>query len=366
MDAQRSQFDTSGGLERALRLLQGFVDRGETLGVALAIGVDGQLAGEAHVGHARPGVPAGQQTLWPLASISKLYTAAAVMSLVERGEVTLATPICSVLPRFSGGEKERVCLWHLLTHTSGLIYEAPEMAELLERQTALDAIVDEVYERPLLFTPGARHSYSDLGYALAGRVAAAIADMPFPDLVRGRVLEPAGLTQTGMPPRVDDLPRVAHVAGSMAYGTPGAMYNTPYALGLAHPAFGTVASVGDLLRFGLSFANGGPRFLSAATIRAMTTNQLGPWVTTWDAGVVGAPSWGLGFMLRGQFGPAPHAGDLLPAGAFGHGGASGCALYCSPLDGITIAFVSNQHASTDFNGFARRISSVLNVVMASM
>jgi CubicO group peptidase (beta-lactamase class C family) len=77
------------------------------------------------------------------------------------------------------------------------------------------------------------------------------------------------------------------------------------------------------------------------------------------------PSWGLGFKLRGQYGQARFSGDLLPASTFGHAGASGCALFINPVDEVTVAFVSNQHASTGFDGFARRIASVLNVVTAS-
>ena len=137
-------------VEQLRQLLNGFVERGETPAAAAAIAVDARQIAEVHVGMARSDLPAGPDTLWPLASISKLYTATAVMSLVERGEVTLSAPISTWLPRFTGGGKERVCLWHLLTHTSGILYEAPEMAELLARETPLDTIVDEVYERPLL------------------------------------------------------------------------------------------------------------------------------------------------------------------------------------------------------------------------
>ena len=366
MDGVDARMGQSAGLDEARALLQRFVADGEVQGVALAVGSAGRHIAEAFAGCGRPGSPAGPQTLWPLASISKLYTAAAIMALVEHGALTLTTPVSSVLPRFTGGGKERVCLWHLLTHTAGIIYEAPEMTDLLARQTPLDRIVDEVYERPLLFTPGTRHSYSDLGIALAGRAAASVAGVSFPELVHERVLRPAGLTQTGMPPDVDDVRRVAHVVGSLAYDTPGAMYNSPYALALAHPAFGTVASVGDLLRFGLHFAPGGPRFLSEATVRAMTTNQLGPWVTAWNPDEIESPQWGLGFMLRSPHGSAPYMADLLPAGSFGHAGASGCALYIDAVDDITIALVANQHASTGFERFAHRLGSILNVVLAEL
>jgi CubicO group peptidase (beta-lactamase class C family) len=363
---QPDTWDDTGQLGDAFALLERQVAAGDTAGAALAVARDGALLAVACAGAARPGQPATAATLWPLASISKLYTAAAAMSLVERGELTLSTPVAMVLPDFTGGDKERVTVWHLLTHTSGLIYEAPEMAQLLERQTPLDAIVDEVYERPLLFAPGTRHSYTDLGFALLGRVAATVAGQPFPELVRKRVLEPAGLQATGCPPRLDESERIAHVAGSLAYGTDGAMYNSPYALQLAHPAFGVVASVADLARFGLCFAPGGPRFLAEATVRAMTHNQLGPWVTAWDPQTVEQPCWGLGFSVRGPHGPSAGYGDLLPESSFGHGGASGCALLIDPRDGLVIAIVGNRHASFGRARFTRRLNSLANVVLACL
>ena len=85
-------------------------------------------------GNAAPGLPAGPDVLWPLASITKLYTAAAVMRLVELGELTVNTPIWSILPEFTGGGREDVRVRHLITHTSGLPYESPEeVAKLANR-----------------------------------------------------------------------------------------------------------------------------------------------------------------------------------------------------------------------------------------
>src|SRR5690242_4322191 len=107
-------------------------------------------------------------------------------------------------------------------------------------------------------------------------MAATAAGMTFPEMVRTLVLEPGGLTETFMPPPQSAYGRLAHIVNSLAYGTDGAMNNSPYALDLAHPAFGTVASVSDLLRFGLLFAPGGTRrILSGATIRAMTRDHTG-------------------------------------------------------------------------------------------
>lgn len=220
----------------AFRRIERFLSDGACDGAALAVAISGELVAERHWGQAAPGRPAGPNTLWPLASISKLYAAAAVMALVERGELTLGTPVRTLLPEFDGGGREQVTLRHLLTHTSGLIYESPEMEAVLRRQTPVEAIIDEAYAHPLQFSPGTKFSYSDFGIALAGRMAAVAAGLPFPEVVRRFVLEPGHLHQTFMPPDPADYGRVAHVLGTLAYGTDSAMYNSPYALSLAHPS----------------------------------------------------------------------------------------------------------------------------------
>src|SRR4051794_7279342 len=168
-------------------------------GAGIAVLFRGQLVVEHYEGFAGPGRDAGPKTLWPLASISKLYTAAMLVRMVELGELTLSTRIQSVLPRMKGEGRERISLRQLLTHTAGLIYESPDMPKLMERQTPLATIVDEVYERPLAYAPGSDQLYSDLGYALAGRVGCVVAQDEFDHLVRELVLEPAGLADTYFP-----------------------------------------------------------------------------------------------------------------------------------------------------------------------
>jgi CubicO group peptidase (beta-lactamase class C family) len=195
--------------------------------------------------------------------------------------------------------------------------------------------------------------------AIAGRMASVTAGMSFPDLVRTYVLEPGELRDTFMPPPRREDARLAHIVNSLAYGTAGAMYHAPYALDLAHPAFGTVASARDLLRFGLLFAPGGPtRILSGATIRLMTTDQTGGHAL--GSLVEGAPetprTWGLGFMIRGPHDAGGYLPDLLAPGSYGHGGASGCMLAIDPLHGITIAFVSTHHARTGRARWSYRIN----------
>ena len=334
-------------------------------GVALAVAVGGEVVAERYAGDAAPGIPAGPSTLWPLASISKLYTAAAAMALIERGEITLSTRVETVLPGFTGGGREKVTVRHLMTHTSGLFYESPRMAELMAARTPLDAIVAEAFTGDLLFAPGASQLYSDLGFALAGRMLAAVAESLLPELVASFVLRPAGLENTYMPPprEVDD--RIAHVTGAFAEGTEGAMYNSTYARDLAHPAFGTIATLRDLLGFGLLFApSGSRRLFSRAGTTTMVTDQTG---SDLPGEAVQPPTgvihpWGIGFMIKGR----SVYPELASPASVGHAGATGCSLWIDPADDVVIAFVSNRHLNADPDEFFGRLDRVHNTVMAGL
>ncbi len=364
MSRSVNEIDLSGVKERIER----FIDDREITGAGLAVSHHGKLVAEWYSGQAAADLPAGPDVLWPLASISKLYTAVAVMALVERGDLTLSMPVHTLLPEFTGDGREQVRLRHLLTHTSGLIYESPQMEERLLAQTPIDEIVDEAYSHPLLFKPGTGFEYSDFGVALAGRMASVVTGLSFPELIRTLVLEPGKLEKTFMPPPASEYGRVAHVTGSLGYGTDGAMYNSSYGLQLAHPAFGTVSSVTDLLRLGLLFAPGADNpLVSEATATAMVVDQTGGMARGSIAGIeLPLPQpWGLGFELNftaGGFGLA----EIGSPATFGHAGASGCVLAVDPVNEIALAFVSNGHANIDMNRWFFRLSSVTNGVFAAL
>lgn len=361
-----SGVDKARRLEPLAALIQRWVEHGEVDGIAVAVAQRGEKLVEFYAGQAAEGRPAGPDTLWPLASITKLCTAAAIMMLVDRGELTLSLPVHSVLPRFTGGGRELVTLRHLLTHTAGMIYESPVMEQRLIAQTPLEELAEEAYLYPLMFQPGTRHSYSDYGYLLAGLLAAKVAGRSFVELVDELVLAPAGLRDTYMAPPSAEYARLAHVVGSLGYGTPGAMYNAPYALDLAHPAFGTVTTVVDLLRFGELFNIGGESHIhSYAALRTMTSDQTGGGVLGGFPGQPGSERpipWGIGFMLlRPGFGP-----DLMSPRSYGHGGASGCYLWIDPKSDVTFAYVSNKHGNTGRIPFTRRMVAAANVTMAAL
>jgi CubicO group peptidase (beta-lactamase class C family) len=345
--------------------IDGFVRDGRTNGAGLAASVAGKPVFEHYAGQARSDLDAGPEVLWPVASISKLYTAAAIMRMIEQGRLSLGMRVSTVLPAFSGDEREDITLRQLLTHTSGLPYESPQMADRLAARASLEEITDEANTLDLRFPPGTGQWYSDLGYAVAGRLAATVAGSPFDELVQAEVLEPAGLTGTCFPGRRADHGRIATVEGSMGYGSETAMYYTAYSLGLAHPAFGVVATLGDLLRFGRLFEpESTTRIHSRMAVQAMTTDQTGGDFageeTTVPTGVIHA--WGIGFMIKGRTGYP----ELVSADSYGHGGGSGCYLWIEPRHRITIAFVSNRHFNADPDDFMPRLEQAVSVTMSCL
>ena len=350
-------------------LIDRYIREGGFSGGAVAVAQHGQMVIEHYAGWAAPNLPASPDVLWPLASISKLYSVAMVMRIVEQGHLTLNTLVSHVIPQFTGEGREEVRLRHLLTHTSGLIYESPEMEARLIAQTPRAALVEEAFRAPLQFKAGTSMAYADYNTLLAGHMAEVVMGESFADLVQKWVIGPMKLSNTFMPPPPSEYGRIAKVANVMAEGSAGAMYNSPYALSLAHPAFGTVATLHDLIQFGQHFAPGGPRIHSPLTVRAMTSDQtggvFGKHVAVDGLGPNTFMPWGLGFMLQTPAVPSMLC-DLASNSSFGHGGASGCQLLIDPENEVVACVVSNNHVRIGRERWRVRLQSILNSALATL
>lgn len=343
-------------LDSVVSRVRRFIERGEVSGVGLMVVHRDQVLLEWYGGSAAPGLAAGPTVLWPLAAVSKLYTAATVMALVERGILTLDLPLQFWLPEFEGDGRERVTIRHLLSHSSGVLYEPSNMETLLEQQLPLDELVEAAFTEPLLFPPGSGVAYSDLGYALLGLVAERATGESLARLMQELIFEPAILQESFFPLPANQAERLASVVGGLGEGTAWAMYGAAYGLRLAHPAWGVVATLRDAVRFLLHFTERAPgRLLSRATIAAMTTKQTG------DA--QGAAGWGLGWEVGGGFfGEA----TLFSPRSFGHTGATGCALWHDPTYELTFGLVSNHHLNLGRERFLFRMASILDGVIAAV
>jgi CubicO group peptidase (beta-lactamase class C family) len=356
-------------MTRISSLMQRHIDEGGFAGAALAVAKNGKLALEHYAGNAAPNLPSSENVLWSVASISKVYTAAMVMRLVEMGELTLGRLISSIIPEFTGDGREEVRLRHLLTHTSGLIYESPIMEEHLKNQTPMSELLEELYSTKLQFKPGTRLSYADYNSLLAGHVAQVVTGIPFAQLVQELVLEPMGLNNTFFAPPLEDEPRLAKIRAVMAENTDGAMYNSRYARGLAHPAFGVVASASDLVKFALHFMPNHKQIHSSLTVKAMTSDQTGG-VPGLHPSMKGYPEnarvpWGFGWSVQTAALPGLFS-ELVSPRAFGHGGASGCQLVCDPETETVVAILTNTHLRVGRDPWYARLQSIINAAFVEV
>jgi CubicO group peptidase (beta-lactamase class C family) len=335
------------------RFIDRIVEQGEVNAAGIAIAVDGEPVFEHLRGEAAPGTPATGETLWPLASIAKSYTASAVMSLIEEGRLGMLSRPSAVFPEFTGDGREEITLRHLLTHTSGLPMGPSNSDELDAAGASAEARIAHAYTDPLLFSPGSGQAYSDTGYGLAGLMAATVAGIPFPELIRTRVFGPAGLAGTFIDLPAELLPRVADVAGADGDAI-------DWGAQTAHPAYGVAATVSDLLRFLLHFDRSSElRLHSKAGLRTMSTDQTA--VFRGDAPEFPISKWGAGFQLQTGWGDT----GLGASDSFGHMGGTGCGGWVSPADAVSVAFVSNRYWSGDPESRQRR-EAAINLAIASV
>jgi CubicO group peptidase (beta-lactamase class C family) len=177
------------------------VRAGEVPGIAVARIRDGGITIACRgVADLARGTPVTPETAFLYFSVTKLFTAAAVLQLAERGAVDLDDPAARHLP-IAIPEGARVTIRHLLAHASGLANPLPLSWVHLEGEpapplAALTARLLRAHPR-LRFAPGARHAYSNLGYLVLGLVVEQRSGLSFETYVTRHLLEPLGLRDTG-------------------------------------------------------------------------------------------------------------------------------------------------------------------------
>lgn len=238
----------------------GVDDAGETL--ALAFG----LADRAH------GLPNTPDTRFAMASGTKLFTALAVLSLVEEGTLDLDESVRRWLADDLRQVSDDVTLRHLLSHTSGvgeyLDDDADNDAYLLPGSMHTYRTPEDfvpLLDLPMRRAPGTEFEYSNGGFVLAGLIAQRASGVRYQDLVRRRVFEPAGLRHTDFL-RTDELPGDTALGYLYAEGLRTNIFHLPIEGSADGGSFTTTA---DLLRFWTALADG--RLVSASTVELMTT-----------------------------------------------------------------------------------------------
>ncbi|MBL8216440.1 MAG: serine hydrolase [Bryobacterales bacterium] len=140
--------------------------------------------------------PCKPQTRFRIGSITKTFTATAVLMLAERKKLGLQDAVSKHLPYAPESWKD-VTIHHLLSHTSGIpSYTEPKPAEACARRTA-EELVALFRDKPLDFAPGSQWAYSNSGYVLLGEIVSQVAGMSYEAFLRQAIFEPLGMSDSG-------------------------------------------------------------------------------------------------------------------------------------------------------------------------
>jgi D-alanyl-D-alanine carboxypeptidase len=147
------------------------------------------------------GMAVTPDTRFDIGSLSKQFTAAAILRLESEGRLSVHDPVSRHLPEYPRPAGDQITLHHLLTHTAGLpsLGRRGKLEHVVEdcSPRTLDELIAFSRDLPLDFAPGAEHRYSNSGYMLLAAVVERVAGMPFDDYLRTTLFTPAGLQATG-------------------------------------------------------------------------------------------------------------------------------------------------------------------------
>ena len=274
----------------------------EYTGVGLVIGIvhDQDIVWLKAYGHASldPMTPMAEDSIFRIASHSKLFTAISVLRARDAGALRLDDEVATHLPWFDienrHPQARPVTVRHLLTHTAGLPRESIHPAWTDFEFPEAEAVRDTISDQETTYPTETKWKYSNLGFTLAGMVAEAASGTPFAELVNQAVLEPLGMDSTSVGPiPADHQGRLATGYGRRL--ADGSRQSMPFVDARAFdPATGVSSSVPDMLKF-LQWQL---RVRDRRSDEVLATNTLLEmqrvhWVQpSWDSG------WGLGFSVR--------------------------------------------------------------------
>jgi CubicO group peptidase (beta-lactamase class C family) len=205
------------------------------------------------------------EMLFRLGSTTKMFTAAAVVTLAEEGKLHMDRPIGEYVARLHP-KLSRVTAHQLLTHTAGITDEAPWYGP--HDDTALASGIRAWDDGKFFSEPGKVYAYSNPGYWAAGFLVEQVSGKPFADFVRERLLEPLGMTSSTFRPTMA-------MTYPLAQGHEGGKVVRPAADNASGwPAGSLFSSTRDLAQFCIAFLNGGRGPLTPSVIAQLSTGYV--------------------------------------------------------------------------------------------
>lgn len=299
-------------------------------GAAVLVARDGKILfakayGLADVEHA---IPVSTETKFNIASITKPFTAAAILKLQEEGRLSLDDTLTKYIPDYPRGNE--ITLRHLLTHTSGIPEKlgGPSTLATAFYPASREYMIALFKYLPLDFNPGSQYAYSNSGYYLLGSIIEKVSGQSYLDYLRGAFFRPLGMDHTGVyDPGESGKALPYWYADNKLEGLQKAKVVPPHRIG----ANGVLDStVEDLYRWTEGYFNA--RILAPASVQAALTPSVnGSTATSYVRTGGYGYGWGIG-SLRGL------------REIFHTGSSSGycSSLYRYPEENFTVAILTNS------------------------
>ncbi|MEQ2529513.1 serine hydrolase [Bacillaceae bacterium CLA-AA-H227] len=306
-------------------------------------------------------IPMKKDTIFDLASISKIFTATAVMILFEKGLFELDDPVAKHIPEFAANGKDNVTIRQLLTHTSGFVSWIPLYSQGNTREDRLKLVLNQPLKNP----PGTAYEYSDLNMITLGMLIEHWSGQRQDEFVREHITEPLGMKDTMYNPPASLKDRIA-ATEYQAVPNRGLVWGevhdeNAWSLdGVAGHA-GVFSTAKDLAKLAHIFINegkyGGKRILKPETVQLLLENQNAAFAGN-DHGL----GWELG---QGWYMDALTEGTY----SFGHTGYTGTSIVVSPNNKTVAILLTNRvHPSRNMGSlnqtrrlFARQVADAIPV-----
>lgn len=238
---------------------------------SIAIVRDGEIAYAQAYGQARRGVRATTETRYAIGSISKQFTAAAILMLAEDGKLTLDDRIDPYVPTLTRGRD--ITIRQILSHTSGYRDYWPQdfVPGLMQRETNAQATLTRWARIPLDYEPGAEYRYSNTGFTVAGLITEKVAGQPLHEVERTRIfnrLAMTGVTEIDSGPLTSALDSQGHSRWALGPVRPAVKEGRGWLWAIGELAMRPT----DLALWNISLMKG--TLLKPDSLRAMTTSVM--------------------------------------------------------------------------------------------
>ncbi|MDO8498272.1 MAG: serine hydrolase domain-containing protein [bacterium] len=271
-------------------------------------------------------------SLFDLASLTKIFIATAFMKLVESSAVDLDDPLVKMIPSFCGDTKNEVTFRHLLSHSSGL----PPTVDLYanhEWDKGKDYVINKMISEKLVYQPGTMVVYSDIGYIILGHAMEVMTGKRLDQVLNDALLDPLNWKDVYYKPGIGDSKRIAVTAytrENRGILRPGVVHDgKAIALdgGIAGHAglFGTVEAVSKL----------GEMFFRGTILREQTLSEMIRVQACYNN-----LRRGLGWQLYSPGGD--DVSGALSETSYGHNGFTGTSLWVDPGNRLVITFLANN------------------------